>query len=187
LFATVAGLSLTTTGCQPQPLPGGGAEFSDWHQELAYLKAQANTTPEQFRRLRELETKEGLAELDRKGIESTWRQRAYAAYVLLTREEEKLPERSRRPDHEVEAQANKETQEARYASESKILDRLRREAEGKPASERSSTEDLDRQAAKEAADLARKELDDISRQEDAEIARRDAESQARREANKKGK
>jgi hypothetical protein len=106
--------------------------------------------------------------------------------VLLTREEEKLPKMSRRPDYEVEAQANKGTEEARYASESKIFDRLRREAEGKPASERPGTGDLERQAANEAAGLAGQELAEISRREKAELAKKDAERQARREANREG-
>jgi hypothetical protein len=46
-------LALLASGCG-----SGSTDFSDWHEELAYLRAQANTTPAQFKRLRELAFRE---------------------------------------------------------------------------------------------------------------------------------
>jgi hypothetical protein len=43
---------IVLAGCSRSP------EFRDWHEELAYLRAQSNTMPEQFRRLTELSGKE---------------------------------------------------------------------------------------------------------------------------------
>jgi hypothetical protein len=186
-YALVLAL-IVLAGCSRSP------EFQDWREELAYLRAQSNTTPEQSRRREELSRKEDeekhqeeWGEKVRSDPATVWQDRAYAAYVLLTREEMKLPKMSRRPDSEVKAQANKETQEARYASEARIFDRLRREAEGKPASERPDTQDLEWQAMAEATKLARQELAEISRRDEAELAKMWAEREARREANKKGK
>jgi hypothetical protein len=49
--ALLALVLLLFAGCNRQP------DFAEWHEELAYLRSQANTTPSQFKRLQELAQK----------------------------------------------------------------------------------------------------------------------------------
>jgi hypothetical protein len=113
LFVAAMLLITGLAGCGTRESSQGPTqEFSNWREELAYLKAQANTTPAQFKRLKELQVEEFWAKQRHdealNAPREAWQKKVNVVYDRMREADKALPDAKQRSFDQLWKDAEKE-------------------------------------------------------------------------------